>query len=395
MLISNYFYNNAVVSNLFISYPLNFLNEEILWSNFYLFYLLMFIYILFILVILIYTFNHNSYTYISKEKYTSLVWYVNGNFLSKIIFFFFTNILLLSYIIYGPVATIWYSHLLVDSVCFKMNFLTIFFFLFIVTLLNVNIIYIYNNTYDFLLIIVNLFFWINLLFFSNNLFTIIFFFEILTITIMLLNSLSIFFYNLSFKKINFFNNLFFFLNLPYYQISSLIYFFWISFIASVNLFIYLLFFIYYFNTIDLFFLEFVVNFLKNFFNLYDLFTYFFIWFGFLFCIFLKCGLVPFFIWKPNFFKGISYIYLYIYSTFYYFFLLIFLIFFFTFYFNELLNLFIYINLIILILGLFMILSLLFNLTYVKAFFALSSILNTLLVFITLISFNYYSNVFLL
>jgi hypothetical protein len=385
MLISHYFTSCAPSLNIA---KMNFFQEELFWSNFYLFYIINFIYLILLVVILFYRINNILYNYKASLKYKFLNWYVSGALISNIVFYMFSYVLLLILIIYGPISSLWYSHLIVDNLQFKINLAVIFLFLLILYLLNLNIVYISTNIYDFLIVFINLFFWIYLLFYANNLFTIIFFFEILAVLIMLLSSSSLFYNNLYLKKINFFNNLYTSNNLPFYQVASLIYFFWISFISSVNLFFYLLFFIYYFNTIDLFFLEFVVNYLKIFFNLFDFITYFFIWFGFIFCIFLKCGLVPFFIWKPNFFKGLSYIYLYIYITFYYFFLFIFLLLFFIYYFLELFNLFIYINLIILVIGLLMLVSLLFNLTYVKSFFAISSILNTLFIFITLLSFNY-------
>ena len=60
-----------------------------------------------------------------------------------------------------------------------------------------------------------------------------------------------------------------------------------------------------------------------------------VWALIIFCIFLKCGLVPFFFWKPVFFKGLTSHVLFFYLTFYYFFLLLFFIIFFLSHVNEL------------------------------------------------------------
>jgi hypothetical protein len=185
--------------------------------------------------------------------------------------------------------------MVVDSLQLKLITLALLLFLVVSTMLHTNLVYVNTSSYDLLIVILGLYLWLNLLFFASNLFTIIFFLEILSITVMLLNSASLFFNNLSLRRLNFSNNNYFLLNLPFYQTASLMYFFWVSFIASVSLFFYLLFFIYYFNTLDLFLLEYLFNFLSASFSFTDLLTFSFIWFGFLFCIFLKCGLVPFYI----------------------------------------------------------------------------------------------------
>jgi hypothetical protein len=113
----------------------------------------------------------------------------------------------------------------------------------------------------------------------------------------------------------------------------------------------------------------------------------FVWFNFLFCIFLKCGLVPFYFWKPVFFKGIPFHALFFYIFFFYFFLFLYFIYFFLIYMNDIFFFFIYVNIIILIIGFFVLLFILCEAYYIKAFLALSSILNTLFVFLALNSIN--------
>lgn len=360
-----------------------FLSEEFTWSNLYLTYFFVFFYLIILSFVLVYL--SNRFTLKLKNKYSFLGWVTSGDFFYKYLFVTSFMVFLCILSLNGPVSSMWHSHLIVSNLQIKVQVLVLVVFLITVSPY-LNSSFFYNqSSYDFLLTVINLFIWISLLFYSSNIFTIIFFLEILSAAVMLTTSASFYYSNLNFKKINYSSNNYLNLNLPYYQTSSLIFFFWTSFLASVSLFFYLLFFIYYFNTLDVFLLEHLFKFILNSPNFSNYVTLMSIWFGFVFCIFLKCGLVPFFVWKPLFFKGLSYLYIYIYTCFYYFFLLIFFLIFFSFYFSYIFSYYIFISLSLLLVGWVIIFSVLFNNTYLKSFFAISSILNTLFVFIVLLS----------
>jgi hypothetical protein len=105
----------------------------------------------------------------------------------------------------------------------------------------------------------------------------------------------------------------------------------------------------------------------------------------MFCIFLKCGLPPFFFWKPAFFKGLPTHTLYFYVFFFYFHIFIFFIYFFLNYTSDLFYFNINIHLVLLFIGLLTLTFILCESYYIKAFIALSSILNSLFIFLTLAS----------
>jgi len=239
-----------------------------------------------------------------------------------------------------------------------------------------------KQTYDFIIIIFNFFYWIFFLFLSNNLFTFIFFIEILStlIFVLLINS--------TFSTVYFYNNLdhnlhsYFSNSTPVFFLQTLMYFFWISLITSLNLFFFLVLFYIKFLTFDMNLFEFVFYNLTVLHDFKDLFSILIIWFNFLFCVFLKCGLVPFYFWKPIFFKGIPLHSLFFY-VFFYFYLFLFVIFFILTFATEIFFFFVFVNILLILIGFLMLLFILCEAYYLKAFFALSSIINTLFVFIAL------------
>jgi hypothetical protein len=107
------------------------------------------------------------------------------------------------------------------------------------------------------------------------------------------------------------------------------------------------------------------------------------WCIFLFCIFLKCGLAPLYVWKPTFFKGIPIYTLFFYVTFFYFVLFIFLVHLLTVCFGEIFYYFSSLTILFTVLGLVVLLTILCESFYLKVFLAMSSILNSLLVMLAL------------
>jgi hypothetical protein len=225
------------------------------------------------------------------------------------------------------------------------------------------------------------------LFTSNNLFTVIFFFEVLSATTFLLLVTSNFSTIFTYKLTDFSNKNFFNLNFSKFYVNSLLYFFWISLIGSLFLFLFLTFFLINFFSFDFFFIEYVTLFILTSSTQATFVKGLIIWAGIVLTFFVKTGLAPFFFWKPVFFKGVSFYFIFFYTFVYYTGVLLFLTMFFIVYLNDLFIYFSSFMVILVTTSLFFFLTLLTEATYTKAFFAFSSILNTLLIFFTLTSFQ--------
>ena len=277
----------------------------------------------------------------------------------------------------------WFGNLIFTSFQYKISFLVIFIFYLILTVYSTSFYFSSKEIYDYIITCFNFFFWILFLFTSNTIFTVIFFIEILSTLIFLLLitstfSTTYFYNNLNLNLHNYFNN-----TTPFFFVQMLMYFFWISLISSLNLFFFLILFYIKFLTFDWFLFEFIFFYIINLSQIKDVFFIILVWFNLLFSIFLKCGLVPFYFWKPVFFKGIPMHALFFYIVFFYFFIFLFFIYFFLIYVNEIFYFFIGINICLLIVGFFILLFILCEAYYIKAFLAMSSIVNTLFVFLAL------------
>jgi len=87
--------------------------------------------------------------------------------------------------------------------------------------------------------------------------------------------------------------------------------------------------------------------------------------------------------------------LFFYITFFYFFIFLFFIYFFLNYTNEIFHFFLAINIILLLVGFFILLFILAEAYYIKSFLAMSSILNTLFIFLSLNGINIIDFIFFL
>jgi len=222
-----------------------------------------------------------------------------------------------------------------------------------------------------------------------------FFIEVLSalITLLLITSVfsSTYFYNnLSLTSHSYFNQ-----STPFSFLQTLMFFFWISLISSLNLFLFLILFYLKFLTFDWFTVDSIFYYIVSISDLKSLFFISLSWFTFMFCVFLKCGLVPFYFWKPMFFKGIPLHALFFYIFFFYFFIFYFFIYFFIVYLNELFYFNMFVNLSMLISGSIFLIFILCESYYIKSFLAMSSILNTLFVFLAMSSYCITDYIFIL
>lgn len=361
------------------------LSVNILWSlNFFWIYFYLTIVTALILFLLPSVKNFNLST---KSKILSNFEYILGVDILNIIFFLALCLLITLNAWSNVIVSAWFGHLIFSSFQFKITFLIITFFIAITTI-SCNAFYFSSKEiYDYIITCLNLFLWTIVLFWTNTIFSIIFIIEILSTLIFLLLTNSTFSSTYYYNNLNVNMHAYFQNSLPFFFLQTLLFFFWISLIASLNLFFSLLNFYINFLTFEWFLVEHFFLFLVDNSSTKFLFFFIFVWFNFLFCIFLKCGLVPLFFWKPTFLKGIPLNLFFFYITFFYFFIFLFFIVFLLIYLSEIFYYFLMINVLMLLLGFVTLLTILLEAFYLKTFLALSSVLNTLFIFLTLNASN--------
>lgn len=359
------------------------LTPEIVWSFSYFYLTLYLVSVFFALLYLL----ANTNDFLASDRFKSLnsFSYLPASDLTILLF---TPLFLLSLVNYTWTSSLviaWFGHLIFAAFQIKMFYLVAGFF----TLLWISYISSFYfsslEIYDYTTVTYNLFVWVFFLFLSNNVFTFIFFIELLSsiILLMLITSTfsSTYFYNnVSLSSTNYFQK-----NKPFALLQTLMFLFWISLVASLNLFLFLTLFYMKVLTFDWFLLEHILYYVWAISDLKTLFYLTLNWFNLMFCIFLKCGIAPFYFWKPTFFKGIPLHALYVYIFFFYFFLFLFIIYFLLVYMSDLFIFNILVNLASLLLGTTVLLFILYESYVLKAFFAISSILNSLLVFLAISS----------
>lgn len=346
-------------------------------------------YIIFVTSLILYLIpSLKSIVNYNKFKNTNNFDYVLGfdlqPLLSSSLFLFFLTFFSWS----SPFVSLWFGNLVFSAFQLRISYLIIFVFYFILLIYTSSFYFSNKEIFDFILVILNFFIWLIFLFFSNNLFATIFIIEVISTLIFLIIitstfSSTYFYNNLNLNMHNYFNNA-----TPFFFVQALMFFFWISLISSLNLFLSLIFFYLKFLTFDWYLLENIFFYIVSSSSLKETTFISFAWFNFLFCIFLKCGLVPFYFWKPVFFKGIPLHSLFFYISFFYFFLVFFFLTFLLIYLNEIFFYFININVLILLIGTFFLFFILCEAYYLKTFLAISSILNTLFVFLALNATNF-------
>ena len=321
--------------------------------------------------------------FLNSSRFSS----IDGNDLIKLLLTPMLLLVVLHFSWSGPAITAWFGHLAFSAFQFKITYLLSAFFVSYFCLFLTGVHYSSMNVYDYTTTLFNFFLWLWLMFFSNNLFTFIFFLELLSALITLLLVTSTFssahFYNtLSYSKHSYFQT-----STPTALLQVLLMFFWTTLLSSLTLFVFLIMFYLQFLTFDWNLIDSIFTFLVSTSSLKSIFTVSFSWLLILVCIFIKCGIVPFFLWKPAFFKGMTLISLFFYIYVYYFSVFIFFLYVIFFYLNELFLFNLYVVMLLIIIGTLGVSMLLFESFYLKSFLALSSILNSILIFYALCSFQ--------
>lgn len=273
----------------------------------------------------------------------------------------------------------WWNHLKFNNFNLNITILILlinFFFLF---LLNSGYFNSESYKYDFFFVLLNLSIFLVILFFSNTLFSFFFLLEVNSVLIFFKFLMSKTWYlnnNSSTLKEKQNSNSKIFLNMLFFQ-------FWTAFFSSVLFVFSIILFLFTFGSTEWLFVNLLSN-ISNEFLLNSFFNYF-ITVVFIFAFFLKLGITPVHLYKIEIYKGINFISIFFYTTFYFF------IFFLYFLIIVMLNLNSFGSILILIISLLLLfgtlytISLLFDVSYIKAFLAYSSIINSLSFFIIILS----------
>jgi hypothetical protein len=245
-----------------------------------------------------------------------------------------------------------------------------------------------REIYDYVIVTLHFLYWVTLIFYSNTIFTVIFIIEVIGALIFLLVITSTFSSVFFYRNLNLNYGHLFQQSTPYTYLQSILYIFWISLVSSLNLFVFLLLFYYKILTLDWYVAEYVFLYFINTNTTRDIFALGVIWFVLLFSIFVKCGLAPLFIWKPTFFKGLPLYTLFFYITFFYSSFYLFIIHFLLSSLSEIFYFYVIFFWLLILVGLFFLFFMICETYYIKSFLAISSIINSLLVFLALATPHY-------
>ena len=330
----------------------------------------------------------NSLAQGSSTKTTFV--YNTGNEVLPILTLFLYLLLLITFSWSAPAVSAWFGHLIITSFQLKISLVLYAVFFLVITADLMTTYFSTKDPYDALITKLSMMYWLVMLFFTNSLLTMAFVIEVMSALLFLLlvtsaYSNTYYYNNTDLSSHSYFNN-----TLPYSYITSIMFFFWTSLIASLNLFLYMIYLYTSFFTLDWFLIEHIYGYLMSSSTYKDIAKFAVIFMIFIFAIFLKCGIAPFFVWKPSFFKGLPINMLYYYVTYFYFTIFIFFIHLFTSYLACFTYGSVYVLIFCVLIGMLVLISILFESMFIKTFIALSSILNSLLVLLAITSSHNYS-----
>ena len=373
---------------------MTFLTFSHLWSFCY-FFPICYGMLLATLVLYLIPISGTQYNSLTSSFSQSNFKYVTGLDVYPILFTLISLFYLLNMAWFSPSFSSWFGHVAVNSLQVKSFYFIWFIFLIVSYTELSNTYFSSRDPYDSLITKISITYWLVILFFSNSLLTTIFIIEVMSALLFLLITTSVYsttyyYRNIDFSQHNYFQN-----SIPYSFLNSLIYFFWVSLIASLNLFLFTIYLYSSMMSLDWYLLEHVYFYYLSMASTKDLYLLGIVWFIMLFSILLKCGIAPFFIWKPTFFKGLPLNTIFFYITMFYFVLFIFVIHFISSYMFYFTSTYSYVLFLLMLTGIMVLISILFESFFIKSFLAVSSILNSLLVFLALSSVHLDSMIFFL
>jgi len=353
-------------------------------------------YVILILIITLYLLPIiNNFTYHLNTARKTHFHFINSLNVLWILLPIFITIQVINLIWVAPTVTVWFGHLVFNKFQNKFIFFILTFSFLYLTVFTTTTYFTSRDIYDYLITLILFIYWTLLLFLSNTFFTVIFIIEVLGSLIFLLLITSTFSNTFFYRNLNFNYGHLFQQSLPYNMLQSLLFLFWVSLVSSLNLFLFLLTFYLKILTFDWYLIEYIFIYFISISSVKDIYALSVSWFIILFSIFLKCGITPFYVWKPVFFKGIPLYTLFFYISFFYFFIFLFMIHFLVLYFSSIFYFYLLVFWIFILLGVIILLCIICESYYLKIFLAISSILNSLIVFMSIATINYSDYMFIL
>lgn len=325
----------------------------------------------------------NKYLSTDMMNKTSNIYSIHNSYFLNINVIFLYLIFIYLYLFKGVNNSIWWQHFKISNFNLSLVFLLVIFNLFFLFVCkNLSIIQNFVRL-DYFFALLNLSNFLPLIFLANTLFTFLFTLEFVSVIV---------FYKFVVSKIWKLNNLeninnfLLFRNLPNYYLNMLFFQYWATFFSSVLVVFSLISYIYIYGTTEWF----VINLLNNFslntalFNINNFILSFVLLFGF----FIKIGFTPVHLYKIEVYKGLPFFAIFFYTTFYFLVFFMFFIVLVLLYFDSFSMYWLYIIFFMMFSGFIFIISLLFGVNYTKAFFAYSSVVNSmsfLLIVLTLLN----------
>jgi NADH:ubiquinone oxidoreductase subunit 2 (subunit N) len=323
--------------------------------------------------------NNFYYTRLNPTSNTILK---NSNVLKKLNFKVLLNfnlisllyLLIVGFFQNGVTSSFWFNHLIINNynsnLIILINILIILIQFFIKNMNKDNNV----NSNDYYFSLVNIGVFSMLLFLNNTFYTLIFLLEVISVFIFYKFTVTKFWFS---NKFNFVKNFSLlekkfckdYLNILFFQ-------YWVNFFSTILLLFSIINLLHMYGTTDWILLNLLNQVKLNIFDINSTFNLLF-WIPAFIGFFLKIGITPLHLFKIEIYKGIPFLSIYFYTTFYFcsYFLL----------FSNML--FLYLNsfrvwwwffiIIFFLLGIFYMVNLLFDTTFVKAFFAYSTIANSL------------------
>ena len=195
----------------------------------------------------------------------------------------------------APSTSIWFGHLVISNFQHKIYTFILVYFLLVLNILLTTTYFSSREVFDYIISTCSFVYWVIFLSFSNSFFTALFIIEVLSSLSLLLLATSTFSTSFFYRNLDFNFGGFFQMSTPYAFLQSIIYFFWMSMIASINLFIFLILLYTKLPTLDWNLIEYLFTYFINTSSFTDILSLGVIWAVLMFSIFLKCGIAPFYI----------------------------------------------------------------------------------------------------
>ena len=161
----------------------------------------------------------------------------------------------------SPNISIWFGHAVFTNFQMKILLLLNFSFILFLWVFTHTTYYSSKEIYDFVITTFSFFYWIFLLFCSNSIFATIFVIEVLSTLILLLIVTSTFSSTYFYRNTNLSYGHLFQQTTPFSYIQSILFFFWVSLISSLNLFLFCLFMYIKLLTFDWYLIEHIFNYI--------------------------------------------------------------------------------------------------------------------------------------